>query len=310
MVYDYRLGPREWRSPQHASSFYMTGDFERMKGLVEEATGVAAQKAVVISISEGGVFANNFFHEMSDTWKAEHILGWVSMATPFAGATEIGIHFLSGDPNYKEIIPWLDTEKFRSASEAWSGLMAVAPIPTGMPSDKEPFVLTPSRNYTIETYPAAIKQAGHLTTADVWDHTIPLLVEPTVSPGLLPTLCQYGTGVKTIVRASYKTDDLSDDPSLEWTKPEESGDGTVHLDSLNACLRWSDASEVTVKEYQEATHMGLFSDVMAVTDLVCWISGLTSGAGACDPKILAAATGAFGEEEEEEPSTYDSWWPF
>ena len=49
-VHDYRLGPRQWRSPQRASSFYMTGDFERMKGLVEEATGVAAQKAVLISI--------------------------------------------------------------------------------------------------------------------------------------------------------------------------------------------------------------------------------------------------------------------
>ena len=56
-------------------------------------------------------------------------------------------------------------QKFRDASEAWAGLMAVAPIPSGIAAaDDEPFVLTPYTNFSVKQYRDALVRAGRWVT--------------------------------------------------------------------------------------------------------------------------------------------------
>jgi len=271
VVFDFRLGPREWAAHAGSSSFYQTGDHQRLRALVEEKKRVFGERVLLASISEGGLLVNSFLAAQSPAWKNANILGWVSMATPFAGAKEIGLHFLSGDFSYQQLIPWLDAGKFRDASEGWSGLITVAPVQSSLPSDTEPFVVTPSEQFSIASYRNALMRAGRSVTADVWNQTIPLLVGPTVPPGV-PTLCMFGTGVRTISKIRYATDDLSDRPRLEY---DYLGDGTVHHDSLTACERWH-APNVTVKAYQNVSHTGMLTHIAALEDLVRWVHNVKS----------------------------------
>jgi len=273
VVFDFRVGPREWEAPPGASSFYLTGDLERLRLLIEQKKKDTGRKVILTSISEGGTLTRSFLHAQNQSWKTEHILGWASLSTPFAGSKEIGFHFLSGDSAYKKLLPWLDVKKFRDTTEAWSGLMAVAPIPSGIPeADDAPYIVTPYTNFSVKRYRDALVRAGRWVTADVWNFSIPEVVAPTVPPGV-PMLCLRGTGIKTIAKVTYDTDDMSDASAPEF-EYDLGGDGTVHHESLVACERWTNAPNVSSKAYNNVTHSGILSSEAALADIVRWVSSL------------------------------------
>eukprot|EP00966_Prymnesium_polylepis_P021071 485005-Prymnesium_polylepis.3 len=94
--------------------------------------------------------------------------------------------------------------------------MAVAPIPSGIPeADDAPYIVTPYTNFSVKRYRDALVRAGRWVTADVWNFSIPEVVAPTVPPGV-PMLCLRGTGIKTIAKVTYDTDDMSDASAPEF----------------------------------------------------------------------------------------------
>ena len=137
-----------------------------MKRHIESQAEAHKRRVILTSISEGGTFCQHFLNSVSQKWKDDHILGWLSLSTPFTGATEIGLHLLSGDPGYN--IPWLTPAKFRDASAAWPGLAVVSPQASGNSTeDSKIFIKSPSRNFSIADFPAALKAGSRTTTLEV-----------------------------------------------------------------------------------------------------------------------------------------------
>ena len=181
---------------------------------------------------------------------------------------EIGYHFLSGDTGYKSLIPWLDVKAFRDASAAWSGLIAVAPFPSGGKADKKQFIISPSRNYTVSDYRDALIASKRQKTLDIWDDVAPLMADPEKDPGV-PVWCAYGSNVDSVTSVIYTKDDLSDEkPTVVMTK---AGDGTVHRASLEVCKRWDSAS---VKEYPGVCHTCLLTSQNAISDFGDFVANL------------------------------------
>jgi hypothetical protein len=264
--YDFRLGPKQWRAPIK-EGLYETGLFDRMKSVFEEVKKTHGNKALMISLSEGGTVAKSFLDYMSQEWKDEYIEGWVSYSGVFAGSTQMAWNQMSGLPFYTSMVKsatkgmlcklWpsflgtcpgdgvatFTAEDFRNALQNHPGMGVTAPTPTGTISDEEEgsdnniLFYTPSRNYKYSEYAEAMDAAGLTNTAQVYRSVLPIRPSADKDPGVR-TWCIYSNTSTTI---GYKYDfDFNGDRSAK--QPSSfvygDGDGTVHRASLAVCDRW------------------------------------------------------------------------
>jgi len=239
-VYDWRLGPDQWLEKQGKYDFIETGNFARMKALVESMYKKHNNKRVIFnSISEGGSYTKIFLQNVDQAWKDKYVAGWQSMGGVYAGAVEIALNMITGDYMYQSMLPWLNMKQFRDATQAYPGLAVLAPAITGDKKlDAKKMIHTPKRSYTYGEYRQALIDAGRHISRQVYDHTFPKLVNISEHPGVR-MWCLYGTGVKTVNGIKYKE---SGHKMAEEDKPEivyGDGDGTVHLDSLAICKNWA-----------------------------------------------------------------------
>ena len=272
VVWDWRLGPREWTAdPEDESSLYQTGDFAKWKKMYEELKAQTGHASYVVTISQGGTIFKTFLQNMEQAWKDEYIEGWFSYNGVFAGAVNMAYNQMSGLTYAADTVKSIagfapfDGEQFRKMNEALPGMATVSPVPSGdADADNQVLFITPSRNYTYAEYTVALRDAGLSTSADLMDSVADLRANFD-DPGVR-TWCLYSTNYPTQLAFEFSKD-FNGVHSLERPKEyfTQDGDGTVHLSGLNACERWNKPAtlvagkEVTAHVYEGLGHTGVIN---------------------------------------------------
>jgi hypothetical protein len=271
VTYDYRLGPKQWRAPVGPESqLYETGLYDTMKGIFEEAKKTLGQKALIVSLSEGGTVTKAFLDAMTQEWKDEYIDGWMSYSSVFAGATQMAWNQMSGLPFYTSMVkgatkgvvcgmwpsvlgacPYTGTATFtdgdfQKALQNFPGQAVTSPTRTGTNSnveegaDNNVLFYTPSRKYTYVEYTEALRANGLPNVAGVFDSLDPPSgsIRPNFEDPGVRTWCIY-SNMSTPIGYVYDFDfDGTYNPRQPVSFVNGDGDGTVHMASLNICDRW------------------------------------------------------------------------
>ena len=76
--FDFRLGPEAWTDTAKEPTggyFFETGQFKRLRNLIEARVEEYNRKCILGSISEGGTFVQIFLENVSAEWKKKYLLG-------------------------------------------------------------------------------------------------------------------------------------------------------------------------------------------------------------------------------------------
>jgi hypothetical protein len=197
---------------------------------------------------------------MTDAWKDTHVAGWVSLAGPFAGATQLFMVQVAGDKSLLggavAFVPGISAHAVRDMMSNWGVGAFMAPRPTSNRTANEaPIVYVAGRAYTTAAVRDVLQLAADkqtrgddvedcvfcahmdadsaLRTLEVFDYEY--ADGDTTGPPGVDMWCLHSTGVPTITGFDYETEDLSDEPSIRM---QPDGDGTVHGPSLRVCDTW------------------------------------------------------------------------
>ncbi len=125
-------------------------------------------------------------------------------------------------------------------------------------------VSTPSKQYTANDYQELFRKIGYTNGYRFFQKVQPLL-QNYPSPNVR-TYCYYGVDVPTRSRLQYKND-FSPGVSTIGLNPtivNGNGDGTVNIESLRVCHKWSG---VTYKTYSGVNHQGMLEKTAVLDDI-------------------------------------------
>ena len=122
-------------------------------------------------------------------------------------------------------------------------------VPTDALLGDEPVVTTNTTSYTANDFLQLFVDLDSKITADIYKNIESLSALP--SPNV-PTYCLYGTNVQTEVAYEY-ANGLDQQPTKVIY--EQTGDGTVPIQSLEKCL---DMQPVASREFNLLGHTGTF----------------------------------------------------
>jgi hypothetical protein len=280
--YDWRLGPRQWKSSG--------GAFDLCSQRVEQLyTNNNNRKVMLSSISMGGPFTKIWLENKSQQWKDTFIAGWISMSGVFGGSTELLQAQIAGDPAYQsmggftvlgKLITWINLAEFSGATENWGGQVVLLPFLTGdATADAKTLVSTPSRNYTVGEMRQVLLDSGRVSGTKVYDDVMQEQMKQE-HPGV-PFWCYIGTHMKTIDYLTY--DDKFYQPDADVNGETSvgnygNGDATVQADSLDACKYWSHPTYSTsIKHFYQVAHAPMLFNPSALMESVLDLSSVIDG---------------------------------
>ena len=133
------------------------------------------------------------------------------------------------------------------------------------------FVRTPTKNYTLGNLNEfASDLPGGSILIDTFESIINTTLDTTIDPGV-KTLCMFANDTKTDLSVSV--------PSLNPVNRTKSniltwGDGTVNLQSLEACARWKNVTVRPIKFGGSlAAHTEIVSNPEVLEKVVHWAMG-------------------------------------
>jgi len=278
--YDWRLGPRQWKSNG--------GAFELCTQRLEQLYKANGNRKVMLtSISMGGPFTKIWLETQSQEWKDRYIEGWISLSGVFGGAVELLQGQLRGDPGYQgtagftafgHLFTWLNLREFSDTTEDWAGQVVLLPFQVGdKQEDSRTIVSTPSKSYTSADIRQLLIDAGRTEHGiQVYEDVMPMQMTQT-HPGV-PFWCYIGTNLKTVEALKY--DARWDQPNADHDTVSQygNGDATVHAASLEACTRWSHPKYPThIKHFHQIAHAPMLFSYPALWEALLDISSVTIG---------------------------------
>ncbi|KAF6203237.1 hypothetical protein GE061_003655 [Apolygus lucorum] len=239
--YDFRKGPSE-------SGRY----FENLKSLVEFTYEINGdRKVTLLAHSMGAPMSAIFLRRQQQSWKDKYIRGLISLNGVFAGSVKALKTYVVGDDLNEFFIP----ESFLKTLQISSSSLPLLMPYSGLWKDRI-LVETPSKNYSMDNIEEFFTDIGYATGWEMWKDQLPHL---TLEPPGVEVHCLYGTGIPTITQLLYNQ------PSHFPNKPAfkyGAGDGTVNLESLDSCSRWTkqQKQKVYVQGFPGMDHNQILSD--------------------------------------------------
>lgn len=247
---DMRGAPFDFRkAPNELPEF-----FKNLSDLIEEQYIASDYRPVtLVCHSMGCLNSVLLLNQKSDTWKDIHIKRLITLGAPWSGSFKAISAMLFGD---NLGIPLLDAKKLGVLESSFPSLMYLFPTPPTYLRNRT-LIQTPKMNYTLDNFDDFLKIVKLQDQMDMWHDVRDL------GPGLkapnVEIWCLYGSGQQTptkIVVKSNITDDIS-----KWAYEElqGDGDGTVNIESLEACkqFRSGQTKPVYLRKFDNIDHIDI-----------------------------------------------------
>nr|CAB3264917.1 group XV phospholipase A2-like [Phallusia mammillata] len=246
-----RGAPYDFRLAMSSNSEYFT----RLRNLVEETYSTNGNKKVaIISHSLGGLYATWFLNHQSQAWKDQFVDTYISIATPWAGSSDVLLALISG---YNFGISFVKPLTARRQQRCFETNFLLLPRANFPPPDNV-ILSTDERGYncTDEDMRAVLTRAGVPNGAELFQYVRDANKVPGGPNGLPPhpgvdTFCVYGIGVQTEDILKYEGRNF---PDQQPQFINNDGDGTVAHRSLSACKLWNLAPGGCIVELPGVSH--------------------------------------------------------
>ncbi|CAL8070176.1 unnamed protein product [Calicophoron daubneyi] len=232
--YDFRIDPRTNK------------DFvPKLKQLIEETyTRNGNRRVVLFAHSMGSIVAVRFLNAMTVEWKQKYIETFVTVNGANGGTVKVLKALLSGD-NFGAII--IDPLLCRSIERTFTSIYTMLPDPRLFGPDKY-LIRAPKANYSAHDYKKLFHDIHHDIGYEIWRNTtmdMDTLSEPT---GVDNMYCIYSSELSTTeeLRYSKPTGSGASFPDQMPDLTFGDGDGTVNLQSLEFCKKWTNAKHVHI----------------------------------------------------------------
>ncbi len=243
------------------------GYYDRLKDLVEDTYRRNGNtKVTIVAHSMGGpvsLYCFTKFNGIDQAWKNRFIHAYVPLSAAWNGAVQTLQAVISGKtfsgffsfvnrPLNDILVPIARTLE----SFPWL-------IPTSSVFGDKFIVSTPSKNYTANDYEDLFEKIGY-TNGYLFFERVQLLLKHYPNPNVR-TYCYYGVHVPTPNRLIYNKDFRPGVTiGLNPRVVNGDGDGTVHIESLSVCRKWSG---VTVKTYSGFKHHDMVKKTAVLDDI-------------------------------------------
>ncbi len=252
--------------------YILQGYYQNLRQLIEDTyTNNGHQRVVLLAHSMGAPTTLYFLTEMVDQqWKDTHIRDYITVSGVWHGCAKAAKAFASGDNEGIWIVP---NSQGRSGSRTYPANAWLLPYPSDTwPKDK-PIVVTPERNYTAWDYKDFFTDMNYTRGYEMFEEIENLT--GALPPPNITLHCLYGEKLNTPVQFHYGPGEFPD------TQPHivnGDGDGTVNIDSLEACSRWQgkQSYRVTLKGYPGVEHVHTIKnpDIIAHVDSIVYYTKL------------------------------------
>lgn len=234
----------------------------KMRYLVEETYEINNQTPVTLIVhSYGGPMSLHFLHAMSQEWKDKYIKRMISLAGAWGGsAKSLKVYTIGEDFNNF----FVRTAPVKDMLTSTPSLAYLMPSPLFWKPDQV-LISTADRSYTVNDYQAFYEGIKHPEGWEIYKDVLPYIKD--FSPPGVEVQCYYGSDVDTPERLDYgSSSDLTQTPTVI----NGDGDGTVNLQSLEACRVWDGQQEqlVNTTKYSKASHMGILAEIDVLRDVV------------------------------------------
>eukprot|EP01104_Vermistella_antarctica_P005171 TRINITY_DN15601_c0_g1_i1.p1 TRINITY_DN15601_c0_g1~~TRINITY_DN15601_c0_g1_i1.p1 ORF type:complete len:526 (+),score=135.36 TRINITY_DN15601_c0_g1_i1:61-1578(+) len=250
--------PYDWRFPTQA--LWGSGFVDNVQALIEQTYTINGNTPVsIVTHSMGGVTSLWFLNNMTQAWKDTYVKNYIPIAGPWAGASKSLRAIVTGDNFGLGLgsINLVAPSRFRDVAREAGGPISLIPRQSFY-STNYVFVRTPTKNYTANDFPQLFEDMGSPITNQVYQ-AVENVLEDLTSPKINNTYCLYGVNVSTEFSYTYPDGDFSKMPEIEY---EESGDGTVPIESLLECHSWAleQPQPVGWKEFDMGEHSKVLKD--------------------------------------------------
>lgn len=239
----------------------------KMRYLVEETYAINNNTPVTLIVhSYGGPMTLNFLHQMTQEWKDKYIKRMISLAGAWGGSVKsLKVYTLGEDFNSK----FVRSAPVKLMLTSTPSLAYLMPSPLFWKPDQV-LISTAKKTYTVNDYQEFYDAINHPEGWEMYKDVLPYIKN--FSPPGVEVQCYYGSDVQTIEKLDYgSSSDLTDSPTLFYGD----GDGTVNLQSLEACKNWIGQQDqpVNTTTYPKADHMGILANVDVLRDLITLLAG-------------------------------------
>ena len=237
--YDFRKAPNE-----------LADYFNQLKNLIESHYVTNNYRPItLICHSMGCLNSLYLLNQQTDNWKEIYVNRLIALAAPWSGSFEAVSAMLHGD---NLGIPLLNKQTVQKLQKSYPSLMYLFPREPAFNKTRV-LVETPSNNYTLENLDDLFVEAKMFDQREMW-HITRRIANNLTAPNV-ELWCLYGTGYNTPSKIIYK--DALDTNNYSETQGE--GDGTVNLESLEACEQFSTQQKkpVHTRVFQNEDHIGI-----------------------------------------------------
>ncbi len=244
------------------------GYYTNLQRLIETTYSSNNNQPVVLIAHSMGAPTTLFFltKVVSQQWKDKYIRDYITISGVWRGTAKAAKAFASGDNEGIWIVP---QGQGRSSQRTYPSNAWLLPYPSDTWTKDDIFIITPQRNYSAWDYKDLFNDMGYKRGYDMFKEIEDLT-------GALPapnvTLhCLYGSKVKTPYQYIYTGTEFPDHQPK--TIPGD-GDGSVNMNSLQACQRWQGQQKysVTLQGFPGVEHVHTIknSDVITYVDNIVY----------------------------------------
>lgn len=241
--FDFRRAPNE-----------LADYFTNLTALIEGLYLQSGRKPVTLICHSMGCL-NSFYllNRKNDTWKDKHIKRLVSLGSPWDGSFKAISAMLFGD---NLGIPLLDANKLRTFQASFPSLMYLFPKEPGFANDRV-LVQSPSINYTLANLDKLFKDTNFTDQMEIWFDTREIANK--LTPPNVEIWCLYGSGINTPNKILLDSDVHEAISKWKYTESQGDGDGTVNIESLEACKKFKNLQkkQVIVREFEGSDHIDI-----------------------------------------------------
>lgn len=239
-AFDFRKAPNE-----------LEEFFFNLTQLIENLHYRSNKQVTLICHSMGCLNAVYLLNSKSNQWKEIHVKRLITLGSPWDGSFKAISAMLFGD---NLGIPLLDHKKLRVLQASFPSLMYLFPKEPGFSRDRI-LVEGPTINYTISNLDQLFAETNLTDQQEMWHDTRKIsrnLKAPNVE-----LWCLYGSGISTpsMIKVDSELYDAID--NWKYNEIDGDGDGTVNLESLQACKLFANqqTKPVYVREFEGIDHI-------------------------------------------------------
>ena len=225
--------------------------FSNLKLLIENISNGCP--VTLIGHSMGGLVSHHFLvNKVDQKWKDKYIKHYVTLASVWGGATSVLRAIMSGTQD--QIFRFAKPVMLRQDQRSFPSFYWLLPkMNDKIWSKTQVIVTTPTKNYTIFDIHELVKDLNYEDGIEKYSGVMKVSSQDLAPPNV-PTHCMYGSDVDTELSFNYGNGDFPDNqPAISKSK----GDGTVNIQSLEACRVWAEqqSNEVHLYPLNQTDHM-------------------------------------------------------